>query len=115
MNKKVKAYVDNQYLMFLSKIDAQNKIINELTSKLYDVGRSDYLLHPIWKALHIFQDFKNKVESSHTIVKECKKCGHPTVHLVGNAPLLTRCLNCGTVWETTTKTVTEVKDISKKK
>jgi hypothetical protein len=114
MNKKDKAYVDNQYLMALNKIVAQTGIINTQNKTINDLQDNLRLETNFLNGeIRILEDKIYSLPT--TTVKDCKKCGHPTVHLIGTAPLLTRCLNCGTVWETTTKTVTEVKDISKKK
>jgi ribosomal protein S27E len=130
MNKKYKYYIDCEIgkwwdvVKQLSNIsdtqkkinDNQNKLNIELSNQVAELKKDklDKVLSDSYNTWFnsVAQDFylfKEKMERSpQTVIANCKICKHPTVHLMG-ADNKTRCLNCGTIWQTTKKEVTEVK------
>lgn len=121
MNKKDREYIKN-FDGILERIDAQNKLIDELIKKVNEKSSQSWV-DGVWNDLNTlknkFYDFKNKIENSpKTAIVNCKKCGHATIHLVEinnyQGLTMTICLTCGLIWETTTKNITEVKEIKKK-
>jgi len=95
-----------------------NDKVNELTKEVHTKAESSYVTS-IHKCVdELYKMFADKFPTSpKTVIANCKKCGHATIHLIkitcNDRPSMTTCLNCGSIWETTTKNVTEIKEIKK--
>ncbi len=99
-------------------LDVQTQAINTQTNLIQNLQKelgkkANECRVNDWVAF--FNAFKNKVEAYPKIsITPCKKCGHETLHKVTTYnPFESTCLNCGTVWLTTSKLVTEVKESKK--
>jgi DNA-directed RNA polymerase subunit M/transcription elongation factor TFIIS len=138
MNKKDREYIknfdgiNNKFDALLELIDEQTKVIslqnkttealakqvNQLQKDKVDKNIYDSQIGTLFTMANEFYQFRDKLSTpAKTAIINCKKCNHATIHLINisenDKPTMTTCLSCGGVWSTTTKQVTEVKEIKK--
>ena len=131
MNKKDREYIKN-FDGINKRIDSVLKLIDKLTDvinlQVNDINRLqkekvdnhiyDSQIGTLFTMANEFYQFRDKLSTpAKTAIINCKKCNHATIHLINisenDKPTMTTCLSCGGVWSTTTKQVTEVKEIKK--
>jgi DNA-directed RNA polymerase subunit M/transcription elongation factor TFIIS len=131
MNKKDREYIKN-FDGINKRIDSVLKLIDKLTDvinlQVNDINRLqkekvdnhiyNNQIETLFRTAIEFYSFRDKLSTpAKTAIINCKKCNHATIHLIniseGGKPTMTTCLNCGGVWSTITKQVTEVKEIKK--